>query len=57
MPRCFRSVEQRANRLIAFAGQPAVIFLDIVVIVPRLPVAVPDLHEAHAAFEQPPRDE
>ena len=31
--------------------------LDVVVAVPRLAVAVPDLDEAHALFEQPPRGE
>ena len=35
----------------------AVALLDVGVIVPRLAVAVEDLHHAHAAFDQPPRGE
>ena len=33
----------------------AVVFLDRIVVVPRLPFAVPNLHEPHAALDQPPR--
>src|SRR5882672_10706008 len=49
--------QQSADRLIAFAGEFAVVFLEIIMIVPRLPLAVPDLDETHPALEQPPRDE
>ena len=38
-------------------GQPAVVDLDVVVVVPRLALAVPDLHEAHAALDQPAGDQ
>ena len=31
--------------------------LDIIVIVPRLARPVPDLHETHAALDEPPRDQ
>ena len=37
--------------------QLAVPFFEVVVVVPRLSAAAPDLHEAHAALQQPPRDE
>src|SRR6185312_3659284 len=37
--------------------EPTVIHFEIVMIVPRLPRAVPDLDEAHAALDEPPRDE
>ena len=43
--------------LVALAGQLAVVDLDVVVVVPRLAVAVPDLHEPHAALDQPPGDQ
>src|SRR5262245_9898208 len=33
------------------------ILLDLLVIVPRLSRAMPELHEAHATLEQPPRDQ
>ena len=33
------------------------VHVDIVVAVPRLPLAVPDLHEPHAPLDQPPGDE
>ena len=38
-------------------GQLAVVDLEVVVAVPRLAGAVPDLHEAHAALDQPAGDE
>ena len=33
------------------------LLFDVVVVVPRLAGAAPDLHEAHAALQQPPRDQ
>src|SRR6185295_5075962 len=48
-------LQQSANRLIALAGKLAVVDLDVVVAVPRLALAVPDLHEAHTTLEQPAR--
>src|SRR6185503_8756595 len=44
--------EQGADRLIALPGEAAMIDLEVVVVVPRLPLAMPDLDEAHAFFEQ-----
>ena len=49
-------LEQRRDRLIALPRELAVIRLDVVVAVPGLAGAVPHLHEAHAALQQPPRD-
>ena len=50
-------VEERADRPIALAGKATVVCLDLLVAVPGLPGAVPDLHVAHAPFDKPPRDE
>ena len=36
MPRCFRSLQQGADGLIALPGQPAMVDFDVVVVVPRL---------------------
>ena len=49
--------EQCADRLIALLGQVAVLDFEVVVAVPRLAGAVPQLHEAHAALDQPAGDE
>src|ERR1051326_4469884 len=49
--------EQSPDRLIAFLGQVPVINFQIVVAVPRLAGAVPNLDEADAALEEPSRDE
>ena len=38
-------------------GQLAMVHFDVVVVVPRLAGAVPDLHEAHAALDQPAGDQ
>ena len=38
-------------------GQAAVADFEVVVVVPRLARAVPDLHEPHAALDQPPGDQ
>ena len=42
-------------RLVALLAQLAVAGLEVVVMVPGLPCAVPELHEPHAALKQPPR--
>ena len=47
----FQVLQQRANGLICLASKSAMINLDVVVAVPRLAVAVPDLHEPHAALD------
>ena len=57
MPRCFRSVSSAAIGWSHLAGELAVVRFDVVVVVPRLAGAVPDLHEAHAALEQPAGDQ
>ncbi len=49
--------EEGCDGLIALAGQSGVIDFDIVVVVPRLSLAVPDLDEAYAAFHQPAGDQ
>ncbi len=49
--------QQRADRLIALLGEAAVVDFDVVVVVPRLAFAVPDLDEAHAAFDQSPSNQ
>ena len=57
MPRCLRSLISAA---IGWSHSPAellVVDFEVVVVVPRLAGAVPDLHEAHAAFDQPPGDQ
>ena len=43
--------EERRERLVPFASEFAVVFLEAVVIVPRLAVAAPNLNEPHAALE------
>ena len=49
--------QQGGDRLVDLAGELAVIRFDVVVVVPRLAGAVPELHEAHAALEEPPGDQ
>src|SRR5205814_2230817 len=49
--------EQGADRLIALLGQFAMVLFEVIVIVPRLAVPVPHLHEAHSALDHPPRNE
>ena len=55
-PALFEVCDERGDGLIDFPGQLRVL-LDVIVTVPRLARAVPELNEAHAAFEQAPRDE
>src|SRR5581483_5939141 len=45
-------LQQGADALIAFPGQFAMIDLQIVVTVPWLPLAVPDLHVTNALLQQ-----
>ncbi len=49
--------QKRRDGLVAFTGETSVFFLDFVMAVPWLPLAVPQLHEADAAFEEPAGDE
>ena len=51
----FQVLQQRADRLVAFLCQLAMIDLDVVVIVPGLPCPVPDLDEAHTLLQQAAR--
>ena len=44
------------DRLITLASQPAMVALEVVMAIPGLAFAVPDLNKAHAAFHQAPRD-
>ena len=46
-----------ADRPVALPGEPAVAGLEVVVVVPGLAVAVPELDEADPALEQPPGDQ
>src|SRR6266404_4016866 len=50
-------LEQGTNSLIAFLGQIAMVDFYIIVIVPGLARAMPDLHEAHSTLDQSPGDE
>ena len=53
----FQVLQQRADGLVALLGELPMLHLDVVVAVPRLAFAVPDLHEAHAALDEPSRRE
>ena len=48
---------QQATLLIAIPGQPAVVFLKIIMVIPRLAFAVPDLHESNSALQQAASDQ
>src|SRR2546427_9097242 len=48
--------QQGADGLVGFFGEPAVVDLNVVVVVPRLSGPVPDLDDAHALFDQAPRN-
>src|SRR6266568_90603 len=50
----FKVGKQRGNALVHLAGQLAMVFLDQVMAVPRLYVAMIALHHAHTALDQPP---
>ena len=56
-PRCLRSTSSAPIAWSHSLGQVAVVDLEVVVAVPRLAGAVPDLHEPHAALDQPAGDE
>ena len=45
-------VEQGADRPVALPREPPVVLLDLLVAVPRLPLAVPHLHVADAALDE-----
>src|ERR1041384_1092215 len=49
--------EERRDRLVAFQREPSVVLRDLVVVVPRLTGARPDLDEPYSALEEPPRHE
>src|SRR5579871_177531 len=49
--------QECGDGLVALPGELAVLYFEVVVVVPRLAVAVPDLHEADAALQEPPGDE
>ena len=49
--------QQGGDRLVALPGQPAMVDFEVVVAVPGLALAVPELHEAHAPLDQPPGDQ
>ena len=53
----FQILEQGGDGLIAFLAELAVAGFDVVVVIPRLAGAVPDLDEADAAFDQAAGDE
>jgi hypothetical protein len=50
-------LKQGRDRLVDLAGEIGVVRLDVVVVVPRLAFAVPQLDVAHAALKQATRDE
>ena len=56
-PRCFRSVRNAAIGWSQSRGELAMLCRQVVVIVPRLAGAAPDLDEPHAALEQPAGDQ
>ena len=53
-PALLEVLEERGDRPVALAGELAVAGLEVVVVVPGLAVAVPELDEADPALEQPP---
>ena len=53
----FEIFEQGADGLVAFASQAAVVHFDVVVAIPRLALAMPDLNIADAFFEKSPSDQ
>ena len=58
MPALLEVGQQRGDRAgRSRAASLRMVGLDVVVVVPRLTGAVPELHKAHAPFEQPPRDQ
>ena len=53
----FEVFEESADGLVGFGGEAAVIDFEVVVIVPWLAFAVPELDEADPAFDEPAGDE
>ena len=49
--------QQRRDRLVPLFGKIAMVLFQIIVIVPRLAGAAPDLNESYTPFQQPPRGE
>ena len=49
--------QERGDRPVPLAGELAVVRFEVVVVVPGLAGAAPDLDEPHAALEQPPGDQ
>ena len=49
--------QQGGDRLVPVVGEFAMLCFQLVVVVPGLARAAPDLHEAHASLEQPPGDQ
>src|SRR5688572_1500315 len=49
--------QQGSDRLIELPAQPPVVLLDLVMVVPGLTRAVPELYIAHAALQQPAGNE
>src|SRR5207253_4787355 len=56
-PALFQIHKQRADRLIALLSQLPVVDFQVIMAVPRLAGAVPQLHEANAALDEPPSDQ
>src|SRR4051794_20995794 len=44
--------KERSDTLVAVARQSTVILLQVIVVIPRLAGAMPELHHTHAALEQ-----
>ena len=53
----FQILEQAGDRLVHRAAELGVVLLDLRVRVPLAARAVVELHEAHAALDQPPREQ
>src|SRR5262245_60739759 len=53
---CLQVAHKRRDRLIPLLRETPVKSFEAVVVVPRLPAAAPELHNAHTAFDEPPRE-
>src|SRR5688572_26688468 len=53
----FEIFEKCSNRLITLFGKLAVVYFEIVVVVPRLACAMPDLDEADSFFDEAAGDQ
>src|SRR6185436_17976839 len=56
-PALLQVLEERAERLVELAAKAAMADFEVVVVVPRLAGARPDLDEAHALLDQPARNQ